>query len=77
VLTRIHINQHVIKANRKNGTNDPVITVKSGGRNTYAHDVSILGPSTVVYAPDHPLSCGATVWVQTNAPVLIDRGDDE
>ena len=26
---RIHINQHVIRANAKNGTNDPAITVKT------------------------------------------------
>ena len=26
---RIHINQHVIRANKKNGTNDPAITVKT------------------------------------------------
>jgi len=27
--TIIHVNQHVIKANAKNGTNDPVLTVKT------------------------------------------------
>jgi len=71
VLTRIHVNQHVIKANRKTGANDPVLTVKTSKGNTYAHTVTIDGPSTVVYQPESPLSCGATVWVQTTSPVRI------
>ena len=33
---RIHINQHVIRANKKNGTNDPAITVKTYNRQLYA-----------------------------------------
>jgi hypothetical protein len=28
--TYIHVNQHVIRANKKHGTNEPVITVKQG-----------------------------------------------
>ena len=38
----IHVNQHRIRANKKNGTNEPVITVKEGKTNTYGHEVSIL-----------------------------------
>ena len=68
-LTRIHVNQHVIKANRKHGRSDPVLTVKSQGRNVYAHSVTIDGPSTVVYRPDKPLSCGAHVWIETHGTV--------
>lgn len=41
--TIIHVNQHVIKANRANNTNDPVLTVKTYKSNTYAHGVQILG----------------------------------
>lgn len=69
--TIIHVNQHVIKANAKNGTNDPVLTVKTYKSNTYAHDVEIKGPSRVVYSPDKPLSCGAKVWIETEAEVII------
>lgn len=71
MLTRIHVNQHVIRANRKNGTNDPVLTIKRGGANEYAHSVAIEGPSIVVYSPDKPLSCGATTWVETLSPVKV------
>jgi len=69
---KIHINQHVIRANKKNGTNDPVITVKTSKSNTYAKEVEILGSSKVIYSPDKPLSCGAKVWIETKAKVVLD-----
>jgi hypothetical protein len=69
--TMIHVNQHVIKANAKNGTNDPVLTVKTYKENKYAHAVEIRGPSTVLYSPDEPLSCGAKVWIETYAEVEV------
>ena len=69
--TIIHVNQHVVRANAKNGTNDPVLTVKTYRDNRYAHSVEISGPSRVVYWPDKPLSCGARVWIETHSPVEI------
>jgi len=72
---RIHINQHVIRANKKNGTTDPAITVKTSKRNIYADRVDIGGASTVVYSPNKPLSCGARVWIETDAPVSCQWGD--
>jgi hypothetical protein len=72
MTTRIHVNQHVIRRNRKEGRRDPVLTVKQGRANTYAHSVSIQGPSCVVYRPDKPLSCGAQVWIETQASVVPD-----
>lgn len=68
--TRIHVNQHILKANHKNGTNDPVITVKNYKSNRYCHEAEILGPSKVVYSPDKPLSCGAVLWVETESYVF-------
>jgi len=69
--TRIHVNQHVIKRNAKTGEEQPVLTVKQGRKNTYAHEVEILGPSRVVYSPEKPLSCGARVWVETESEVVF------
>lgn len=69
--TIIHVNQHVIKANAKNGTSDPVLTVKTYKENRYAHEVDIKGPSRIVYSPDKPLSCGAKVWIETAAEVEV------
>ena len=70
-IKRIHVNQHKIRANAKHGTNEPVLTVKQGKSNRYAHAVDILGESRVVYSPDKPLSCGAKVWIETEAEVLL------
>jgi len=69
--SRIHVNQHIIKRNSKTGEREPVITVKQGRKNTYGHSVQILGPSTMIYSPDKPLSCGAKVWIETEAEVII------
>lgn len=71
--TYIHVNQHVIRANKKHDKNDPVITIKSGRNNTYCHEVEILGPSKVVYGGnDKPLlNCGARVVIETESEVNI------
>ena len=69
----IHVNQHRILANKKNGTNDPVITIKEGRKNTYCNSVEILGASTIRYGGnDKPiLSCGARVVIETESEVRI------
>ena len=76
MLKRIHINQHIIKANAKNGDSNPVITVKTYDSNTYGHTVEILDKNgnvvaTVVYSPDKPLPCGAKVWIESSSEVTI------
>jgi hypothetical protein len=63
---------HVIRKNKKTGERNPVITCKTSRSNTYGHTVSIEGPSKVIYSPDKPLSCGARVWIETEAPVTVD-----
>jgi hypothetical protein len=37
----------------------------------YSNEVQILGESTVMYKPNKPLSCGAKVWIETDAEVVI------
>ena len=72
-IARIHVNQHVIKANAKNGENNPIFTVKQGGKNTYAFNVKVKGEMELVYSPDKPLSCGAKVWIETKGDITIDN----
>ena len=72
-IARIHVNQHVIKANAKNGENNPIFTIKQGGSNTYAHNVKVKGEMELVYSPDKPLSCGAKVWIETKGDITIDN----
>jgi hypothetical protein len=69
----IHVNQHKIRSNLKNKTNEPVLTVKEGRTNTYGHQVEIHGASTVIYGGNDKkiLSCGARVVIKTEADITI------
>jgi len=68
--TIIHVNQHILRKNTKEGTSDPCLIVRTykGSRN--AKSISINGPSKVVYSPHKPLSCGARAWIETHAEVI-------
>ena len=78
----IHVNQHEIKKNRKNGTENPVLTCKFGsspskarGTNIYAHEAIICDDrgnevARVIYRPNRPLACGAHVWIETENEVV-------
>lgn len=68
--TIVHVNRHLIAANAKDGGNRPVVVVKSGGRSRYGREVQIDGPSRVVY-DGTMLKCGARLWIETEAEVLI------
>ena len=74
MLKRIHINKHIIRANKKHGRNDPPITVKTYKANIKSHEVEILGPSVLMHSPDKPLSCGAVVWLETESFVRAYTG---
>ena len=69
----IHVNQHKIRANKKHGTYEPVITIKEGRSNTYCHAVEILRPSKIMYGGNEKpiLSCGARVVIMTEADIKI------
>jgi hypothetical protein len=69
LLKRIHVDQHAIRRNRKLGTEEPPISVKTYRQNIKCLSVEIGGPSRVVYSPEHPLSCGARLWIETRAEV--------
>ena len=69
--TKIHVNQHVVRSNKKHGKKEPVLTVKTYKSNTYAHEVEIKVESKVIYSPDKPLSCGARVWIETESEVVV------
>jgi hypothetical protein len=74
--TIIHVNQHVIRSNSKNGKEEPVLTCKTYKENKYAKGVEILDVegrvvAKVIYSPNKPLSCGAKVWIETENKVNI------
>jgi hypothetical protein len=68
--TIIHVNQHVIKKNKKTGERHPPLTVKTYKSNDYTHEVELDGKSKVIYRPDKPLSCGAVCWIETQGEVV-------
>ena len=76
MLKRIHVNQHVIRRNRREQTDDPPLRVKASKQNLAAHEIEIGGASRLVYSPEKPLSCGARVWIETTAPVTVRRSGD-
>ena len=71
--TRIHVNQHNIRANNK-GADLPVITIKDYKQNRKANSAKVMKDGEVVcrvvYSPNKPLSCGAKVWIETNLEVI-------
>lgn len=74
--TIVHVNQHKIKHNRKHGTTEPVLTVKTYKDNRYGHTAIVYGQdgleaARIVYRPDKPLSCGAHVWIETQNKVRV------
>ena len=82
--TIIHVNQHIIKANKKRPVSDalPVLTVKTYKDNRYASEAIIRDNegnevARVVYRPHKPLSCGAHCWIETKLPVEVDTDDYE
>ncbi|MEO1372838.1 MAG: DNA-binding protein [Cyanobacteria bacterium J06635_10] len=70
-LTRITVNQHVIKSNKKNQKNEPVVRIQQGSRVNYCHEIEITGKCRVVYSPNKPLSCGAKVWIEVESDVIV------
>ena len=78
----IHVNQHKIKKNTKEQTDEPVLTVKTYKDNHYAHEAILktkegVEVGRVIYRPHKPLSCGARVWIEVDTDTidveLIDR----
>lgn len=49
---------------------EPPISVKTYKGNVKCFEVEIKGPSKMVYSPDKPLSCGARLWIETDAEVV-------
>lgn len=72
--TIIHVCQQTIRRNRKTGSNDaPIIVRTYKGAQRY-HAVRIDGPSEIKHSPHKPLKCGARVWIETQAVVGGLRG---
>lgn len=71
-MKRIHVNQMVIRHNKKYDNKLPAIRIEDTDTKEviYCREVTFLGSSTMVYHPDKPLSCGAKLWIETHFDVL-------
>jgi len=67
----IHVNAQLIKRNIKNKTTHPVVRVQQGTKSRYCSEAVWDGPSRIVYSPDRLLSCGARLWIETEADVTL------
>lgn len=74
--TVVHVNQHIIKSNTKNGADEPPLTVKDYRQNRKAYTAEILDAqgnvvARIVNRPHDPLACGARVWIETECEVRV------
>lgn len=71
IIKRIHVNQHTIKSNGKQGKFEPTLSLVTSTGTIHGHGIEIEGTSEVIYRPEKPLSCGAHVWIETRSRVWI------
>ena len=69
-IKRLHVSQPNIRHNISSADKRPPLTVQTSAGSLNAWDVSINGPSRLRWS-DKPLSCGARVWLETTAEVVI------
>ncbi len=69
----IHFNRNNIAVNKKEKKTDLHVLSAKRGTKTLAkgHEIEIHGPCKIVYRPDKPHSCGATVWIETLATATM------
>lgn len=78
----IKVNRHNIDFNKRHEDNRPPLSMtQSGEPVTKGHQFVAMLPSgneafRVVYSPDKPLSCGATVWIETNLNIEVVEGEE-
>ena len=72
----IHVNRHKIAANKKFSTRDPVLAIKTYNSTNYANEIYIDGPCKLIYTPDKPLSCGATVYIVVDNGISVTALND-
>lgn len=72
----IHIAQQAIAKNRKHGTFDPPVIVRSKNKSIRCQEAIIrdkdgVEVARIVHSPHKPLSCGARVWIETSGEIEL------
>ncbi len=71
--TILHVDQATIVRNRKTGSNDAPLIVRTYKGAKRAHEIKIVGEVILKNSPHKPLKCGARVWMETEGIVTIVR----
>lgn len=73
-LKRVHVNQFMIRANQNvpKAGRRPVLSVQTSQGSIRANNVKLEGDSKLKYTPDDKLSCGASVYIETKDPIILD-----
>ena len=68
---RIIVNRQIVQKNRKEGTDNPPISVKTYRGTERVHEVKFTGPAVLRSATTAPSgTSGATVWIETEYETL-------
>jgi hypothetical protein len=76
LIKRIHVNRQTIDRNRKQGLNDPVLTVQHSKGPSHGKNIVIscqhCGNDVAVMSQERKqLSCGARVYIETLGEVIV------
>jgi hypothetical protein len=76
-MNYVVVNKHRVRSNKNTGMNEPVFRVSKGkhGKPYYAREVQFPAEARLVYDPEHPMPCGASVWIE--APHMVVELADE
>jgi hypothetical protein len=64
-VKRLHVDQQRLRRG------EPAVTVQTSKGPVKCAEAHIQGPSALVHRADKPLSCGAKVWMETTAVVVV------
>jgi len=69
MIKRIVVNRHHVRHNKTHEDKKPVLSLQTYKGVERANEIVIDGPCRVIYRPNKPLKCGATVWIETEERV--------
>lgn len=74
--TIVNVNRHHVAHNEKHPDKKPVLSVKTYCTTDYGNTVEIWGQdgklaAVLKYDPEHPLDCGARVWLESHNEVTV------
>ena len=61
-----------LRRENKKGERTPPLIARNYKGARHANEIVVNGPCRIVYSPDKPLECGARVWIETEAEVVVE-----